>query len=162
MLPNDRLGKNRLPVCPRGQIADVLEPLAAPALANPRWRRCRGGRGRRRRARACIPMSSAVASRSYHALSLRFIHNAFFCDFVTLITARSSHRNYERSWRATFPHGEMSMSKKPWVKPRYGLCLWCKLRHARPPHPCPQELGKQCHCCRLCERECRLVANHRG
>src|SRR6516164_5099241 len=28
MLPNDRLGKNRLPVCPRGQIADVLEPLA--------------------------------------------------------------------------------------------------------------------------------------
>src|SRR6516162_3787966 len=29
MLPNDRLGKNRLPVCPRGQIPDVLEPLAA-------------------------------------------------------------------------------------------------------------------------------------
>ena len=50
------------------------------------------------------------------------------------------------------------MSKKPWVKPRYGLCLWCKLRYARPPHPCPQELGKQCHCCRLCERECRLAA----
>ena len=42
--------------------------------------------------------------------------------------------------------------------PRYGLCLWCKLRQARPPHPCPQEVGKQCHCCRLCERECHLAA----
>jgi hypothetical protein len=29
MLPKDRLGKKRLPVCPRAQIADVLEPLAA-------------------------------------------------------------------------------------------------------------------------------------
>ena len=34
MLPNDRLGKNRLPVCPRGQIADVLEPLAATTAAD--------------------------------------------------------------------------------------------------------------------------------
>ena len=34
LLPNDRLGKDRLLVCPRGQIADVLEPLATPALAD--------------------------------------------------------------------------------------------------------------------------------
>jgi hypothetical protein len=34
MLPNDRLGKNRLPVCPRGQIADVLEPLPATTAAD--------------------------------------------------------------------------------------------------------------------------------
>jgi len=53
MLPNDRLGKNRLPVCPRGQIADVLEPLATPALADAGGHRCRGEQERRRWARAC-------------------------------------------------------------------------------------------------------------
>src|SRR5262249_34141600 len=60
MLPNDRLGKNRLPVCPRAQIADVLEPLVAPMQR----------RASAESVNASI-RSIAAASGSHHALRLR-------------------------------------------------------------------------------------------
>ena len=65
MLPNDRLGKNRLPVCPRGQIADALEPLATPALADRGGADAETGERGNRSARAWRIPSPCAAEKHY-------------------------------------------------------------------------------------------------